>query len=119
MVQFHNKNDQIHNKIQEFALASTKWIGSASSLIYHTLLFVAFGLIMLLQIFPFASVMLVLTTLVSLEAIYLSIFIQMTVNMHAEQLSEIAEDIDEIQDEVGELQEDVGELSNELPEAAD
>lgn len=118
-----NKNDQINSKIQAMALASTRWIGSPSSLIYHTLLFLAFGLIMLLRLFPFDSVMLLLTTIVSLEAIYLSIFIQMTVNSHAEQLSEIAEDIDEIQDDVGELQEDVVELAeaadSELDEAAE
>jgi hypothetical protein len=113
MVKF-NKNDQIDSKIQSIALASIRWIGSASSLVYHTMLFAAFGVIMASQVFPFESVMLVLTTLVSLEAIYLSIFIQMTVNIHAAQLSEIAEDIDEIQDDVGELQE-----ATELAEAAE
>ena len=101
-------------------MASTRWIGSPSSLIYHTLLFLVFGVIMVARVFPFDSVMLVLTTLVSLEAIYLSIFIQMTVNIHAEQLSEIAEDIDEIQEEVDELQEAVeGEEESEFLAAAE
>ncbi len=107
MTKIYNKNDQINTKIQGIALSSTRWIGSPSSLIYHTALFLVFGVIMALRLFPFDSVMLMLTTLVSLEAIYLSIFIQMTVNLHAAQLSEIAEDIDEIQEDVDELQEAV------------
>ena len=116
MAQIYNKNDQINTKIQQIAQASTRWIGSPSSLIYHTMLFLAFGVLMISRLFPFDSVMLVLTTLVSLEAIYLSIFIQMTVNQHAEQLSEIAEDIDEIQEEVDELQE-AAEDEDEEPES--
>lgn len=86
--------------VQNTAQAVTKWIGSPSSVIIHTLLFVVAIAIMALRIFPFEAVMLVLTTAVSLEAIYLSIFIQMSINTQSVQLTEIAEDIDEIQEEV-------------------
>ena len=41
--------------------------------------------------------MLILTTIVSLEAIYLSIFIQMSVNHHSYRLDEVSEDIEDIQ----------------------
>jgi hypothetical protein len=41
-------------------------------------------------------VLLVLTTLVSLEAIYLSIFIQMAVNRTAQSIKEVEEDFEEI-----------------------
>lgn len=53
--------------------------------------------------------MLVLTTIVSLEAIYLAIFIQMTVNRSVESLREVEEDIEE-------LAEDVEEIAEELEE---
>ena len=62
---------------------------------------------------PSADILLILTTLVSLEAIYLSIFIQMTVNKHGEELEEVSEDIGEIQEDVDELQEDVEEITEE------
>lgn len=54
--------------------------------------------------------MLFLTTIVSLEAIYLAIFIQMTVNRNTEELQEVGQDIDEIQEDIDEIQEDVDDI---------
>ena len=90
------------------------WIGSKNSLAVHTLFF----LVMIVLAFSdigFDKVMLVLTTIVSLEAIYLSIFIQMTVNKNREDLREVSEDIDEIQKDVDEIQEDVEDIEEEKP----
>jgi peptidoglycan hydrolase CwlO-like protein len=69
-----------------------------------------------LRIFGISSedVLLILTTVVSLEAIYLSIFIQMTVNQHAEELEEVSEDIGEIQEDVDEIQKDVDEIQEDV-----
>ncbi len=61
-------------------------------------------------------VLLVLTTLVSLEAIYMAIFIQMAVNRNTQSLYEVEEDIEEIQEDVGEIQEDVGEIQEDVAE---
>lgn len=61
-------------------------------------------------------VMLILTTLVSLEAIYLALFIQMTVNKHSEHIAEIAEDVDEIQEDIEEISEDVDEMQEDIDE---
>jgi peptidoglycan hydrolase CwlO-like protein len=61
-----------------------------------------------------SDVLLILTTIVSLEAIYLSIFIQMTVNQHAEELEEVSEDIEEIQEDVDEIQKDVDEIQEDV-----
>ena len=71
-----------------------------------------------LRLFGFSSsdILLVLTTIVSLEAIYLSIFIQMTVNKHAEELEEVSEDIEEIQEDVDEIQKDVDEIQEDVEE---
>lgn len=46
--------------------------------------------------------MLILTTAVSLEAIYLAIFIQMTVNRTSESLEEVEEDIEDLQEDIEE-----------------
>ncbi len=62
------------------------------------------------------EVLLVLTTVVSLEAIYLAIFIQMSVNRHNESLEEVEKNIDEIQEDVEEITTDVDEVSKDIDE---
>jgi uncharacterized membrane protein len=62
----------------------------------------------------FDKVLLILTTVVSLEAIYLSIFIQMSVNRQARRLREVSQDIEEIQEDVEEIQEDVEEIAEDV-----
>ena len=99
------------------------WIGTTSSIIAHTCFFFA---IFLLRFFGISNsdVLLILTTLVSLEAIYLSIFIQMSVNRQAienqetrqvlsnsltnlqESIEEVSETIDEVSEKVEEVIED-------------
>ncbi len=98
-----------------FSERVTKWIGSTSSLVVHTFLFAAAIALIFLGVST-DSVLLVLTTIVSLEAIYLSIFIQITVNRQAESLEDVEEDIDEIQEDVKEISEDVDEISKDIDE---
>lgn len=101
--------------LEQVALGATTHIGSLPSLVIHSFFFIGiFGL----QWFgvSFNQIMLVLTTVVSLEAIYLSIFIQMTVNRQAHQIAEVSEDIDEIQEDVEEIQEDVDEIQEDVEE---
>ncbi len=92
-----------------------QWIGSTSSLWAHTIFFVG---IFALRFFGFAfdDILLILTTVVSLEAIYLAIFIQMTVNQNTSALEEVEEDIDEIQTDIDEIQADVDEIEKETEE---
>jgi|SRR3989338_6501725 len=89
-----------------------RWIGSTYSLVFHTVFFIVM-LVLAFSDIGFEKVMLVLTTIVSLEAIYLSIFIQMTVNKHSEGLEEVSDDIEEILENVDEIQEDVEEIQGE------
>ncbi len=93
----------------------TKWVGSRSSVLLHTVFFL---IMFLLPFFGFNldSVLLILTTVVSLEAIYLSIFIQMTVNENTQSLEEVEEEIEEISDDIDEIQEDVGEIQQDVDE---
>jgi biopolymer transport protein ExbB/TolQ len=101
------------------ALSVTRWIGSPSSLIVHTILFILSFVASALGYISFQSMLLVLTTIVSLEAIYLSIFIQMTINFTTASLEEVEQDIDEIQEDVGEIQEDIDELQEDVEEMSE
>ena len=98
--------------IDHVAIRATRWIGSTSSLVVHTLLFVI-SFLLYFWGFELDKILLVVTTIVSLEAIYLSIFIQMSVNRHSYHLQEVAEDVEEIQEDVEEIQEDVEEIQEE------
>jgi len=101
--------------IESASVRATKWIGSVESLIVHTLLFIGAFLLIFFG-FERDTVLLVVTTIVSLEAIYLSIFIQMTVNRHTDELHDVSEDVEEIQKDVDEIQEDVEEIQKDVDE---
>ncbi|HBT92321.1 MAG TPA: hypothetical protein DEA87_02500 [Candidatus Veblenbacteria bacterium] len=103
------------NRLDIITPKITWWIGSPSSIVLHTLFF----LIMLsLAIFGVntTNMLLVLTTIVSLEAIYLSIFIQYTVNQQARVITEVAADIGEVTEDVDEISKDVDEISKDVDE---
>jgi len=105
----------MNKKLEELSKKLTHWVGSTTSLIVHTIFFVIiFGL----HFWGVSTedILLILTTLVSLEAIYLSIFIQMTVNKQGRRLKQVSQDIEEIQEDVEEIQEDVGEIQEGVEE---
>lgn len=106
-------------KIQKAALAITGWVGSLQSIIIHTLLFGGSFAAVMGGWVSFERMLLVLTTLVSLEAIYLSIFIQMTINIQQASIEEVEQDIDEIQEDIDEIQEDVDEIAEDVDEIAE
>jgi uncharacterized protein YoxC len=97
------------NKLENMALAVTRWVGSIWSILIHTILFIGAFILVFLGV-DLDRVLLVLTTIVSLEAIYLSIFIQMSVNHQARALANVEKDIDEIQEDVEEIAEDVEDI---------
>lgn len=103
-------------KIKKVSDKVVKWIGSPDSLALHTIFFTIMIVLAFSDVLGFDKVMLVLTTIVSLEAIYLSILIQMTVNKHSAELEDVSEDIDEIQEDVDEIQEDVDEIQKDVDE---
>ena len=90
--------------LEKISFKLTDWVGTPVSLIVHTLFFAG---IFALRKFGITTdyLLLILTTAVSLEAIYLSIFIQMTVNRNTESLEEVEEDIEGIQEDVDEDEE--------------
>lgn len=101
---------------QRLVLRVTHWIGSAQSIAIHTALFAASFATVFLGLIGFDRMLLVLTTIVSLEAIYLSLFIQLTVNLQGQSLKEVEQDIDEIQEDIDEIQEDVEEMQEDVEE---
>ena len=94
----------------------TKWIGSTTSVVLHTILFVISFILPYLGVVSFERMLLFLTTIVSLEAIYLSIFIQMSINMNNQNIEIIQEDIEELGENIEELGDDIEELGEDIDE---
>jgi peptidoglycan hydrolase CwlO-like protein len=107
-----NQVKKPHNGFEEMSKKITRSVGSELSIVLHTIFFAG---IFSLRFFDVTTsdILLILTTLVSLEAIYLAIFIQITVNRQGEELEEVSEDIEEIQEDVDEIQKDVEEIHEE------
>src|ERR1700733_10781762 len=97
----------------------TRWIGSTASVSLHTMLFIVSFVLPLLHLVSFERMLLVLTTIVSLEAIYLSIFIQMSINKNNQHIEIIQEDIVELGEDIEELGEDIEEISDDIEEISD
>lgn len=113
-----NRFKESWRKMGQYSERITTWIGSESSIAWHTLFFIAvFGL----RYFSFSTdqILLILTTAVSLEAIYLAIFIQMTVNRHSADIEDIQEDVQELGEGVEELGEDVADLGEDIEEISE
>lgn len=103
------------NRLEQLALSVTRGIGSIWSVIIHTILF-GTAFISILLGAELDRVLLILTTIVSLEAIYLSIFIQMSVNHQAKAIASVEKEIDEIAEDVEEIQEDVEGIAEDVEE---
>jgi septal ring factor EnvC (AmiA/AmiB activator) len=108
--------DRERTMMERGAASVTKWVGSTVSILLHTLLFVGTFAAPYLGLMSFERMLLMLTTIVSLEAIYLSIFIQMSINMSNETIEIIQEDIEEIGDDIEEIQKDVDEIQEDVDE---
>lgn len=96
----------------------TTAVGTTNSLIVHTILFVGIFSLRFIGV-SIDQILLILTTAVSLEAIYLAIFIQMTVNRTTKSLAGVEEDIDDIQENVDDLQEDVDSLESNVKDISE
>lgn len=95
--------------VEKISFKVTRFVGTPFSIVLHTFFFLG---IFALKFFgvDVDQILLILTTLVSLEAIYLSIFIQMSVNKTAEALEAVEEDIDDIQEDVEDISEDLEDI---------
>lgn len=104
--------------VEKLSIKITQWIGTPISILLHTIFFIGiFGL----RKFGYTTeeIFLILTTAVSLEAIYLGIFIQMSVNRQDARLRMVRKDIREISEDIEEIQEDVEELGEDFDEISE
>ena len=101
--------------VEYISFRATRWVGSSASVVFHTIVFIGSFLLHFVG-FDFNTILLTVTTIVSLEAIYLSIFIQMSVNRQTKHLSEVSKDVEEIHDSVEDIQEDVQEIQHDIDE---
>lgn len=107
-----SSNGQSLNKLNKYAYRITRFIGTPKSIIIHSLIFAGIFLLALLDV-SLGTIMLVLTTAVSLEAIYLSLLIQMSVNRNTESLEEVEEELEDLQEDVEEISEDIEDIQEE------
>jgi len=91
-----------------------KSIGSTGSLIIHSIIFIIAFFLYFSEIFDKNTILLILTTIVSLEAIYLSILIQMSVNFQSKKFEEIKKDVEDIQENVEDIQKDVEDIQENV-----
>lgn len=94
----------------------TTWVGSGSSLILHSVVFAGSFMLAAAGEVSWDNMLLFVTTIVSLEAIYLSILIQMTVNRQSVELAEVSEDVEDIQEDIEEISQDVDEIQRDVDE---
>ena len=112
-----SRSERREKKIQFLTQATDRimwWMGSIPSLLVHSFVFLFAFLLPIFGIVSVDKMLLVLTTVLSLEAIYMSIFIQMSVNRSQEHIDDIREDIEEIQDDIEEISEDIEEISEDI-----
>jgi uncharacterized membrane protein len=111
-----NKDDKKSNKnLDEYF---TAWMGSMPSIFVHTVLFACFLVLPFFTSITYDSALLILTTVVSLEAIYLALFIQISINRQAKDIEEIQEDVEDIGEDIEEVHEHVEELSEDVEEVS-
>lgn len=115
MINLDNKDKKILD-LENLAERFSRWIGSVSSLIVHTIIFIiSFSLPYLFpSVVKFETMLAVLTNVLSLEAIYLAIFVQMSVNKSREHIEEIQEDIEDIQEDIEDISDDIDEISEDI-----
>lgn len=102
-----------NQQLETLALKFTEGIGTPTSILIHTALFVVAFLFYFVGV-KFDTILLVLTTIVSLEAIYLSLFIQLSVNKNTQSLEDVEEDIEEIQEDVEGLEGGFEEIAEDV-----
>lgn len=109
------KHQKILGPAENLTERFTTWVGSPISIVAHTLVF-AGAFVLVIFNFPIDRILLVLTTAVSLEAIYLALFIQMSVNKNTKSLADVEEDIEEIAEDVEGIEKDIDEIEKDIDE---
>ncbi len=91
-----------------------KWVGTTNSLIVHTLFFTLSFISHWIFNISFDLVLLILTTIVSLEAIYLAIFIQRSVNQQATRLTDVEDALDDVEESLDDVEESLDDVEESI-----
>lgn len=91
-----------------------KWVGTTQSLAVHTVLFLFSFLTHWIFGASLDIILLVLTTIVSLEAIYLAIFIQRSVNQQAMRLDDVEESLDDVEESLDDVEENLDDVEESI-----
>lgn len=105
--------------MEAIAKKITQWIGTPQSIILHTIFFIGMLTWFLFDITERDHILLVLTTIVSLEAIYQMLFLQLTVNLQGKDLTEVKSSVEEVNETIEEMQETVEEFTQDENETAE
>jgi Ribonuclease G/E len=102
------------NRIDTIADAVSTWMGTTASLVLHTIFFL--GAFVLHWVFKvdIDTILLSLTTIVSLEAIYLALFIQRSVNSQSVRLEEVEEILEDVEEDLEKVEESLDEVEESL-----
>jgi len=95
-----------------------KWVGTTNSLVAHTLFFAFSFLSHWIFRLSLESVLLILTTVVSLEAIYLAIFIQRSVNQQSNRLEDVEDALDDVEESLDDVEESIDDVEESLSSKA-
>lgn len=94
--------------LEDISFKIVSWVGTPYSVLIHTLFFICIPLLTLFGL-DLRYILLIFTTWLSIEAIYLAIFIQMTVNRNTESLEEVEEDLEAFGEDIENIQDDVND----------
>lgn len=84
-----------HEKLEEMAESLAVWIGSIQSLVFHTIFFILMFCLHFVGV-AFSNILLIATTIVSFEAIYQNIFVQMCINHQSKKLKKHGEHLEKL-----------------------
>lgn len=98
--------------LEKISEKMTFWLGTPVSILVHTILFIGIFLLKFIGM-SVDQILLILTTAVSLEAIYLAIFIQMSVNKNSQTIAGVEKDIDDIQENIEDISEDIEDINDD------
>lgn len=93
------------NPLTRFILKIPEYLGTPISLFLHAIGFIVVYVLIFIGL-DAEQVQLALTTVISIEAIFLSLLIQMTMNQHHRRLKDVEEDIDDILEDTEQLTEE-------------
>jgi len=95
------------------------WVGTTQSIIIHTILFILFFAAHWIFGISYDLILLILTTVVSLEAIYLAIFIQRSVNQQANRLDDVEESLDDVEESLDDVEENLDDVEESIDAVED